>query len=173
MNALKNISLTMGFILAAGSVLGQSTSERHVWQDARYFGPYSRTATAITGPIKLSGNPEFATAGSRMILQFANGTSVELISEGASYRSWNYASDGKQTAEVFRAASPPDELLNGNRICGGPPSDLPIYFVFHESRSYSNSLLLNLAVFQSDSVPVDINSEGLCGTFSYDVETPT
>jgi len=172
MKALKNISLAMGFILAGGSVLGQSAPERHVWQDARYFEPYSRTATAITGPIKLSGNPEFATAGSRMFLQFANGTSVELISEGASHRGWDYASDDKQTAEVFRAASPPAELLNGNRICGGPPSDLPIYFVFHESTSYSNSLILNLAVFQSGSIPIDINSEGLCGTFSYDVETP-
>ena len=167
MKQMKIIGLTIGLILAAGSALGQAAIEHHVWQDARYFTPYSRTATAITGPIYLSGNAEFATPGSRMNLRFANGTDVELISEGGYWRNWEYGSEHKQTAEVFRATRKPAELLNGNMLCDGA-WDMPIFFVFHEFWSYSQTKILSLSVFQLATPPIDINSEGLCGTFNYD-----
>lgn len=45
----------------AGSA--QSAQESHIWQYRATFQPLSRTAVAITGPISLSGNTEFAVAG--------------------------------------------------------------------------------------------------------------
>lgn len=169
MRLAKTFGLSFALSLGAGASFGQSAAEHHIWQDARYFTPYSRTAAAITGPIHLSGNAVFATPGSRMYLRFANGTGVELISEGASWRGWEYSSDAKQTAEVFRAASTPAELLNGNRLCGGA-SDLPMFFVFHEAVTYTQSNILSLAVFQSAAPPSDINSDGLCGTYTYEID---
>ena len=55
--------------------MGQAAIEHHVWQDKRTFKPMSHTAQAIAGPIKLSGNPHFATAGSKMTITFSNGKS--------------------------------------------------------------------------------------------------
>jgi hypothetical protein len=162
-----NYLSTFGLILtlSASSALGQSAVEHHVWQDARSFEPYSRTAQAITGPITLSGNPEFATPGSVMTLTFGNGVTVDLTSVGASWRKWQHYSEAKQTAEVFLLSEVPGELLNGNRLCGRPSED-PIYAVFHEDRGYLPKLL-NMAIFQSSEAPFDINSDGICGTYNY------
>jgi hypothetical protein len=39
----------------ATNAVAQSASEHHVWQDARGFDPFSRTAQTVTGKIVLSG----------------------------------------------------------------------------------------------------------------------
>lgn len=137
----------------------QSAIEHHIWQDARSFSPYSRTATAITGTIKLSGNSDFATKGSSMTISFGNGRSVALTGEAASYRQWDWASDEKRTAEVFALSEDPGKLENGNTLCGESKAKYAVFF--------ERDATLNLAVFSSESPPHDINSTELCGTFSY------
>ena len=143
----------------------QSAIEHHVWQDKRSFEPYSRTAEAITGKIRLSGNKDFATPGSKMTITFKNGKTARLTSVGASRRQWSDTSDEKVTAEVFKVAKDPGTLLNGNSLCGGPAT----FIVFSEDSS-SSSELLSVAVFSSTKAPRDINSPGLCGTFNYEAK---
>lgn len=142
----------------------QAAPEHHIWQDKGSFEPMSHTAQAITGPIKLSGNSNFATPGSIMTLTFGNGDAVELTSVGASWRKWSDANQEKVTAEVFRLDHDPGKLVQGNTLCGnrGPAR----FIVFYENL-FLGRLLLGIDVFQSNNSPRDINSPGLCGTFSF------
>jgi len=151
--------------VTAGPVFAQSAIEHHVWQDARKFEAYSRTAESITGDIKLSGNKDFATPGSKLTITFGNGKKAHLTSVGASWRQWSDIDDKKVTAEVFKVAKDPGTLLNGNTLCGKAAR----YIVFHESSSFGASLL-GVAVFESSKEPKDINSDGLCGTYNYSVD---
>ncbi|TIY12240.1 MAG: hypothetical protein E5V16_00250 [Mesorhizobium sp.] len=80
------VALAIAVFLICGPVLAQSAMEHHVWQDKRKFDPYSRTAKSITGAIRLSGNPGFASRGSKLTITFENGKNVELTSVGASWR---------------------------------------------------------------------------------------
>ena len=150
----------------------QSAIERHVWQDARSFAPISRMASAITGAIALSGNPEFATEGSSMGLTFGNGAAVDLTSEGASWRTWDVGGQGKQTAELFRLSDDPGPLQNGNTLCGDgdPDPDQELFAVFYEQSLFGGDPSLTMAVFQSAEPPFDIDSPGLCGTFTYEID---
>lgn len=119
---MRNVKLIITSVITVTSfhcsALAQSAIEHHIWQDARSFAPYSRTAEAITGKIKLSGNKEFATPGSKMTITFANGKKAQLTSVGASYRNWSDANDKKLTAEIFKVEKDPGKLLNGNALCG-------------------------------------------------------
>lgn len=151
------------------AVFAQSAIERHVWQDARSFAPYSRTAATITGEIALSGNDAFATEGSTMSISFGNGASVDLTSEGASWRTWDVGGQGKQTAEVFRLSDDPGSLQNGNTLCGDGDPAQGLFAVFHEQSLFGGDPSLTMAVFQSGEPPFDINSPGLCGTYSYEI----
>lgn len=144
--------------------LAQSAIEHHVWQDSRTFVALSQTAISITGDIGLSGNPSFAEVGSVMQISFGAGDPVELVSEGASWRQWGVSGD-KQTAEVFRLAQDPGELLNGTKLCGNGAR----YLVFSESW-LGGGQILEVAVFDGDVPPFDINSDDLCSTFSYLVD---
>jgi hypothetical protein len=159
------LALAIAASIASGPVLAQSAIEHHVLQDARKFEPYSRTAESITGAIRLSGNKDFATPGSKMTVTFGNGKKAQLTSVGASWRQWDDVDDKKVTAEVFRIAKDPGTLLNGNTLCGKAAK----YLVFHESSSFGASLL-GVAVFEGSKQPKDINSPGLCGTFNYSVD---
>ena len=120
---------------------------------------------AITGAIRLSGNPDFAEVGSTMQISFDRGEPIGLVSEGASWREWSVAG-GKQTTELFRLSRDPGELLNGNTLCG----DNVRYLVFSEGDVLGETRLLEVAVFDSDTPPFDINSDGLCATFTYVVD---
>lgn len=159
------LSLAVAASVAAGPVFAQSAIEHHVWQDARKFEAYSRTAESITGAIKLSGNKVFAVPGSKMTITFGNGKTAQLTSVGASWRQWSDIDDKKVTAEVFKVAKDPGKLLHGNTLCGKAAR----YIVFHESLSFGSSLL-GVAVFEGSKQPKDINSPGLCGTFNYSVD---
>jgi len=79
-------AICLAACLVPNLAAAQAAPEHHIWQDKGSFEPMSRTAEAITGPIKLSGNPNFATPGSKMTLSFGNGNAVELTSVGASWR---------------------------------------------------------------------------------------
>lgn len=160
------IALAVAACLPAIPVFAQSAPEHHVWQDKRTFEPFSRTAESITGAIKLSGNPDFATPGSKMTMTFGNGKKVELTSVGASWRHWDDADDKLVTAEVFKMSDDPGKLVNGNTLCGNSAR----FAVFHESLSFADAWLLGMAVFDSKKPPHDISSAGLCGTFNYEVD---
>ena len=112
MNKLSAICLLA--CLTPNLAMGQAALEHHVWQDKRSFEPMSRTAQAITGPIKLSGNRHFATPGSKMTITFGNGKSAALTAVGASWRGWGDADHEKVTAEVFRLDHDPGKLEQGN-----------------------------------------------------------
>lgn len=165
---MRNVKLIITCVLTVTSfhysALAQSAIEHHVWQDARSFAPYSRTAEAITGKIKLSGNKDFAMPGSKMTITFANSKKAQLTSVGASYRNWSDANDKKLTAEVFKVEKDPGKLLNGNTLCG----DNAKFIVFAEDGSFGTALL-RMAVFSSPAPPKDIASAGLCATFNYTV----
>ena len=125
---------------------------------------------AITGTITLSGTDAFATEGSKMRLAFGNGAAVGLTSEGASWRTWDVGGQGKQTAEVFRLSDDPGSLQNGNTLCGDGDPEQSIYAVFYEQSLVGDDPTLTMAVFESTEPPFDINSSGLCGTFSYEID---
>ncbi|RWK13561.1 MAG: hypothetical protein EOR41_31975 [Mesorhizobium sp.] len=166
-----SVAFTIAACLVCGSVLAQSATEHHVWQDKRKFEPYSSTAKSITGAIRLSGTPDFATPGSKMAMTFGNGKKVGLTSVGASWRQWDETDDKKATAEVFKLSRDPGALRNGNTLCGDPKSDSAQYVVFLERSTFGDSSpLLGMAVFGSKEVPHDINSQSLCGTFSYSTD---
>jgi hypothetical protein len=165
-----SVALAIAVFLICGPVLAQSATEHHVWQEKRNFEPYSRTTGSITGAIRLSGNPDFASNGSKMTITFETGKSVDLTSVGASWRQWDETDDKKATAEVFKISRDPGALKNGNTLCGDPKSDSARYIVFLEKSSSGNSPLLGMAVFGSKKTPRDINSPGLCGTFNYSTD---
>ncbi|MBZ9974201.1 MULTISPECIES: hypothetical protein [unclassified Mesorhizobium] len=148
----------------------QSATEHHIWQDKREFEPYSRAAESITGAIRLSGNPEFAVAGSKMTITFGKGNNVDLTSVGAFWRQWDETVDKKTTAEVFKMSRDPGALRDGNTLCGDPKSDPARYVVFLEKSSLGHSPLLGVAVFGSKEAPYNINSKRLCGTFNYSAD---
>tara|TARA_A100001391_G_scaffold196835_1_gene176052 strand:- start:583 stop:1392 length:810 start_codon:yes stop_codon:yes gene_type:complete len=106
-----------------------------------------------------------------MGMTFGNGAFVRLISEGASWRTWEIGSKEKQTAEVFRLSNDPGVLRNGNTLCSGRDTAQSLYAVFYEQRLLVGDMALMMAVFRSVEPPFDINSTGLCGTFTYTVGT--
>jgi hypothetical protein len=151
-------------------VTDQAAVEHHVWQDSRLFEPMSHTAQMITGPIRLSGNSHFAIPGSKMIITFGDGKSVALTGAGASWREWNDGDHAKVTGEIFRLDRDPGKLEQGNTLCGSPTKNRARFIVFHEDSLLGQSSLLGIAVFGSRDAPWDINSQGLCGTFSFYVK---
>jgi hypothetical protein len=152
------VALAIAACLVCGPVLAQSATEHHVWQDKRNFEPYSRTAESITGTIRLSGNPDLASPGSKMTMTFGNGKKVDLTSVGASWRQWDETDDKKTTAEVFKMSRDPGPLRNDNTLCGDPKTDPARYVVFLERSSFGDSPLLGMAVFGSEDAPHDIDS---------------
>ncbi|MGR9231163.1 hypothetical protein ACU8MG_06200 [Rhizobium leguminosarum] len=162
------VALAILVFLICGPVWAQSATEHHAWQNKRKFKPYSRTAESITGAIRLSGNPNFASRGSKMTITFENGKDVELGSVGASWRQWDETDDKMATAEVFKMSRDPGALKNGNTLCA--KSGSARYIVFLEKLSFGNTPLLGMAVFGSKKAPHDINSQGLCGTFNYSTD---
>ncbi|TIN31727.1 MAG: hypothetical protein E5Y31_01015 [Mesorhizobium sp.] len=164
------VACTIAACVVCGPLLAQSATEHHVWQDKRKFEPYSRTAESITGTIRLSGNPDFASPGSKLAITFGNGKKVGLTSVGASWRQWGETGDKKATAEVFKLSRDPGALRNGNTLCGDPKSDPAQYVVFFERPSSGAPPLLGMAVFGSKDPPHDINSPSLCGTFNYSTD---
>ncbi|MET3897009.1 hypothetical protein ABIB57_000946 [Devosia sp. UYZn731] len=155
----------LGAMVWSLPVVGQSAVEHHIWQDQSTFKPMSRTAIAITGAIALTGNPSFAEVGSTTKISFDGGEPIELSSVGASWRQWSLNGETR-TAEVFRLASDPGTLRNGNALCGDPVR----YLVFSEGSVFGGDQVLEIAMFSSKKAPFDINSEGLCATFSYLVQ---
>lgn len=153
-----------GFHKPAGPPQG-GPREHYVWQEKRSFAPLSSTAISITGPIKLSGNPDFASKGSKMRITFDGKTTVALQSAGASYRQWDYGDAAMITAETYTFDRDPGPLRKGNRLCG---EDTPATFiVFYESQIFNLKPNLNVLVYSGDQPPVDGSSPSLCSSYSF------
>ena len=164
---MRRILSLISLLAIAQQASPQSATDHHIWQDARSFSPISRTATAITGEITLSGNHEFAVEGNAMRMTFGSGAAVDLTSVGASWRNWDVSNSAKQTAEVFRLSGDPGLLQNGNTLCGEDVQNQHLYAVFFQDALFDGTPSLNLAIFQSTEPPFNIESAGLCGTFTY------
>ncbi|MFV0386119.1 hypothetical protein [Paracoccus sp. (in: a-proteobacteria)] len=166
---MKHYSLLLGIALIASTACSQSAIEQRPWQEARTLVPISKTAEAITGAITLSRNSDPASKQAAMNMTFAKGTTVTLLSEGTSRQSWGRPDAEPQEAEIFRLSRNPGILENNNTLCGGEQPEQQIYAVFSENSLFGPPPALTLTVFQSAEPPFDINSPGLCGTFSYEL----
>lgn len=142
------------FLLLSACAAGNPAGEGRVWQGTRSFEPLSTTATSITGPIAFA-------AGT---LTFDGTKSVGIESLGVRQGAWG--DDGRDAAaEVFRMASDPGALRNGNTLCG---PDTARYAVFYEDDAFGPAL--GALFFSSEEPPRDAGSAGLCGTFSYIID---
>lgn len=154
--------------LTAGHIEAQSAITHYSWQDDRTFEPYTWTARAITGAIALGGNTKAFSEGSQVTITFDNGPLRVLTSAAGFWRAWSHIEpDILITAEMFRLDQDPGALVSGNFLC---EEDNPAkWLVFYESYFMSSSQL-NMLVFSTEEQPFDINSPGLCGTFSYVID---
>ncbi|HET9069954.1 MAG TPA: hypothetical protein VFN28_15030 [Amaricoccus sp.] len=135
------------------SACASAPGASHVWQDDRSFDALSTTAMAITGPIAFSGGT----------LVFNGTETVGIESLGTQPGAWG-DDGGEATAEVFRMASDPGTLLNGNTLCGGTAR----YAVFYQDDTLGPTLAA--LFFESEDAPSNADSPGLCGTFSYAID---
>jgi hypothetical protein len=140
-------------LLLSACAAGTAGGDGHVWQATRSFEPLSTTAMSITGAIAFSGNT----------LAFDGGEPVEIESLGIHQGAWS-DSGGDETVEIFRMASDPGTLRNGNTLCGGAAR----YAVFYEDDTLVPAL--GALFFNSGQPPSDAGSDGLCGTFSYAID---
>ena len=162
-------ALALGCLTAgAAQAMATATPQPPIWRSQKNFEPISHTAEAITGALNFSGAPDAALAGSPLKLRFARGKPVVLTSVGMATARWQEFGDIQmRSAEIFRLDHDPGRLNNGNRLCGGAKDPPARYIVLFQSPT-PDAGLLSAAVFQSAAPPQNIDSPGLCGTFSYD-----
>lgn len=122
------------------------------------FNPYSRTASAITGPV----------IASRSSIVFGNGAGAQLTFLESATADWS-ASGSPVRAQVFSFGSDPGNLLNDNALCGA--EEAPSYLAAFQSESFG-SWILTLAVFASKQPPQSIDDAGLCGTYNFAMDGP-
>lgn len=122
------------------------------------FEPLSRTAEAITGLITITQDA----------VVFGGNVQVDLQPLGERDGVW--ADAGNRTAaQLFRVASDPGTLLNGNTICG---TDQPLrHLAVRQDESYGGWVLTLLA-FGGNAEPQGITSPDLCGTYAYLMDGP-
>ena len=147
-----SLRITASFLLFAGAAQGAPLLEA-----PRAFDPMSRTANAVTGPVIASE--------SRLI--FGNGAQTALSHLSDTSADWG-DSGTDVTAQVFAMEADPGELLNGNTLCGG---DSPSHLVAYQNEIFG-MWSMTLAVFHGEDVPEDLDSPGLCGTYSYALDGP-
>lgn len=138
----------------ASSAFAQSAIERHAWQYPRPLVPLSRTAEAITGPVRVTD---------RTIV--FNGRAVRTVFRGYRWRVWDLFDREKRTAGVYELLGDPGKLRQGNTLCGG--TERARFVVLWESYSALSGGAVNMAVWSSATPPENKDSPGLCGTFNY------
>lgn len=131
---------TMG-ILALAPVIAaaQSAIEHHAWQDTTPLQPVSRTAEAITGPLRVTNRSiSFGgrIAGARFVGRF--------------WRVWGFDSE-KHTADIYELRGDPGKLRQSNTLCG--VGEKARYVVLWESYSDISGGAVNMAVWSSRSPP--------------------
>ncbi len=139
----------------ATAAMAQSAIEHHAWQRKEALVPLSRTAVAITGPIRVSANS----------VSFG-GKSVPAKNLGLFWRVWG--DDGMQhTAAIYQLLADPGPLRQGNSLCGSSERDRARFIVLWESYDESSGGAVNMAAWSSETPPQDRDSAGLCATFAY------
>jgi hypothetical protein len=129
---MRNVFLATCLALLAGSVAAAPLDNR-----PHTFAPYSRTATAIMGPIVASNERViFFETGSILDLELVNSNAVG---------EWSF-NGGISTAQVFAVSGDAGELLNGNRLCGG---DTVSFMVAWEGGSFGTALF-QVGLFRGD-----------------------
>lgn len=116
--------------------------------------PVSRTATAITGPVRIA--PDSITFGKRTVkaAKVARTTAV-----------WDPGSRKAVEGTVHRLAADPGVLLNRNRLCG-PREPARYVVVWRSVEAWGTTV--TLGVWSSAKAPTSVDSPGLCGTYSYE-----
>ncbi len=128
------------------------------WQRDARFAALSNTAFAITGDITLTGTAEDKT------LTTANGTEISLHFVANRSSGWNLSDPEIWPGAIFAIHEDPGPLENGNTLCGDGPAT---YLVFTPLQDDIAGSILQIAVF-AGAMPENIDSNGLCGTLSYD-----
>ncbi|THD35023.1 MAG: hypothetical protein E7773_11180 [Sphingomonas sp.] len=131
----------------------QSAIEHYAWQDPRPLVPLSRTAQAITGPVRV--RPQSITF---------NGKVVRSRLVGKWWREWDDTGK-KSTASVYALSSDPGALRQGNTLCGAGAKAR--FVVLWQSYQDGVGGAVNMSVWSSATKPEDKDSPGLCGTYSY------
>lgn len=152
---MKRILLSIAlstFAISATQAMAQAWHETYAWETSA-LEPYSRTATAITGPIRVRAKT----------IAF-NGRSVPATQIGRYWRVWSEGSK-KTTATVYRLSADPGLLRQGNSLCGS--GTRARYVVFSEIRDTYSDASVEMAVWSGKEVPYDASSRNLCGTYSY------
>ncbi len=164
----KMFIICLSIYLAPNIVIGQTILEHQVWQSCQSFEPMSHTAQAIIGAIEFCQNPYLAIPGSKMLVTFGNSKPVMITAIGSSWREWD--TDKKLAkANVFRMSNDPGKLQYDNTLCGTITEKKSLYIAFYRSFIGKNAYL-GASVFMSEDIPADINSPGLCGTYSFLIE---
>lgn len=140
-------------VATATAASAQSAVEHYSWEAPRPLVPLSRTATAITGPVRV--REQSVTFNGKMV-------SAEKI--GRAYRVWGMK-DELNTGTIIRLVNDPGVLKNGNTLCG---SDKARFVVLWQSYSETTGGTVEMAVFSGDEPPIDGRSSGLCGIYSYE-----
>lgn len=130
----------------------QSALEHYAWQDPYPLMPLSRTAIAVTGPVRITNKT----------ISF-NGKFVFSKLYGQYWRIWD-ESGKKNSASIYELKSDPGKLRQGNTLCG---SDQARYIVIWQNYDDLTGGSIRMNVYSSQHPPQDGDSEGLCGTYSY------
>lgn len=144
--------------LAPSLLFAASAYAAPILESPQAFNPYSRTASAITGPVIVS----------RSSIVFGNGAGTQLTFLDDVRSKWG-ASNQSFRAQIFALDSDPGQLLNGNALCGA--GDAPTHLAAFQSDNFG-SWILTLAVFRGKDAPASIDDAGLCGTFNFAMDGP-
>ena len=144
--------------LAPSLLFAASAYAAPLLESPQAFNPYSRTASAITGPVIVS----------RSGIVFGNGAGTQLTFLDDVRSKWG-ASNQSFRAQIFALESDPGELLNGNALCGA--DEAPTHLAAFQSENF-DSWILTLAVFRGKEPPASIDDAGLCGTFNFVMDGP-
>lgn len=127
------------------------------WEGDQTLYALSTTAMAITGDISLSGPEEV------LRITTASGAEIWLSLHEARSSGWSLTDGEVWPGMVYQVTEDPGALEGGNTLCGNDPARFAVL------SPIANEMLgdyVQLAFFSGDA-PENIESPGLCGTFSY------
>ena len=147
-------------IAIAASLAAFAAQAQPITSVPKAHEPYSRTSQLFTGPIIISTENIIFSTGSV--------SQIEMIAEGV-LADWD-ASGEVLPGQIFKILNDPGEIISGHNLCG---EDTPAtYLVANQSSLFNVSWIMGLSFFRGDDVPTSVHSDGLCGTYGYEMEKP-
>ena len=128
-------------------------------QDNGYWKPVSKTASAITGEIGISGE--------KLSINFAIFTIADLrpLTGDESLALFNIDADAKGAGKLYRLDIPAGKtFLHRNTMCGTEDTQYMATFASGKSLQVAFLSGSKMPVFTPDAIA---NTTALCGTFSY------